>query len=375
MNTLTKLLTLKPREEAGSSTSRKYTFQCDFALFLLLRRHNEYEDYAYLFDFHDDLMVLNSSENPTEIDFYQIKSKDKGNWTIADLVKSGSDSDKQAQKLSIIGKLYYNKVIFPDSTRSLIFVSNAPFSFKGLKSNEDSTKKELIKANELDDAVLNKCLEKINAEHAISDSKDFESLAQFKVTKLSNKESSTHCLGELNRFIYNINPSNKINSQLAYNQIIGEIRRKTNTTVSGKTLTNISDLITLKGITKNQFLEYLSKAGLYKSVEEEWTNIKDQLNVSSLGAIERIKFQTAFREVSMRLINDVAKIPLRKLKDEIHAALLEGETTSQLSVRSNLMEIISFCESKLSPNTYDIYFVKCLIIKVLYEKYQDNGRF
>lgn len=71
------LLELKPREEVGSKTSSKYSFQHDLSLFILLENHDKLDDYVYLFDFHDDLVKLNSSVNPSAIDFFQIKTKKK----------------------------------------------------------------------------------------------------------------------------------------------------------------------------------------------------------------------------------------------------------------------------------------------------------
>lgn len=369
MNIADKLLSIKPREESGSKTSKKYSFQTDLSLFLLLRRHEQLEDYVYLFDFHDDLMILDSAESPTNIDFYQIKTKDKGNWTINDLLKSDKDKETKKDLLSILGKLYFNKLNFPDSTRSLNFITNASFSFKHLKSKEDSTKKVEIKATELDQDNLDKCFTKIREEHGINDSSDFETLTNFKVTKLSNADSNTHCLGELSSLVHKLNPDNKVNPQLAYYQIIGEVRRKGNSITSDQDFKDLGELIAVKGISKKQFLEYLEKAGLYKSVEDEWNEVKTQLELSGIKTIELLKYKSAFRDVNMKLISDVNKIPLKKLKSEIESLLVLCEEQNEINSQSSLKDIIETCQSKLAANIFDDYFVKSLIIKVVYEKF------
>jgi hypothetical protein len=140
MNLEQNILNLKPREESGSKTARKFTFQKDLSLFLLLTLHEKKEDYVFLFDFHEDLVVLDSSSKPDKMDFFQIKSKDSGNWTISSLTKS------EKNKLSILGKLYTNKLKFSHNTNSLNFISNAHFSFKKLNNGDDSLKKSFIKA-------------------------------------------------------------------------------------------------------------------------------------------------------------------------------------------------------------------------------------
>ncbi len=138
------LIEIKPREQSGSKTARKYNFQKNLSLFLLLKFHEKNDDYVFLFDYHDDLIILDSSINPKNMDFYQIKSKDSGNWTVNTLTKSSQN------KLSISGKLYLNKLNFHHTTRSLNFISNAKFSFKQLNSGEESLRRNHIKAAELE---------------------------------------------------------------------------------------------------------------------------------------------------------------------------------------------------------------------------------
>lgn len=83
----TKILSERPREESGSKTSRKYQFQKDLSLYILLKEHSNRDDYLFLFDFHEDLIISNSANTLKELECIQIKSKDKGNWTINDLTK------------------------------------------------------------------------------------------------------------------------------------------------------------------------------------------------------------------------------------------------------------------------------------------------
>lgn len=358
------ILKLKPREESGSKTARKYMFQNDWSLFLLMRNHEKLDDYVYLFDFHEDLVVLDSSDKPKNIDFYQIKSKDSGNWTVGSLTKSESG------KLSILGKLYLNKLNFPSETRNLFFVSNAKFSIKDLKSKDDSTSKSEIKISDFDDKNIKICQDKLQLEHTPNDCSDFTNYINFKVTKLSNTDSSTHCQGELTNLIHALNPEHKINPTLAYKQIYGEIQKRAKTTTSDKSLSTIQDLIEIKGISKAQFLNLLKNAGLYKSVEEEWNEVQTLLKENNIGPIELLKFRKSWRDVSMKLISDVDKIPLMNLKKEIENNFDESIKSGIINDNSSINDIWTNCEKNLSITIFDNYFIKCLIIKILYEKFQ-----
>ncbi|WP_375251914.1 dsDNA nuclease domain-containing protein, partial [Dokdonia donghaensis] len=263
----------------------------------MLTVHEKSDDYVFLFDFHDDLVVLDSETKPNKIDFYQIKSKDSGNWTVKALTK------KEKEKLSVTGKLYLNKINFTKNTNSLNFISNANFSFKQLTNGEESLKRSKIKVKELDKSIFKEFEDSIKNEHKLTNTL-FGELTSFHVTKLSNKDSSTHCLGELSKLINKINPENSINPELAYKQVFNEVSRQTENTFGDKSISNLDELIDIKGISKRQFIEFLEKAGLYKSVKQEWDEIKTSLEYCSIGHIELMKFKKYWRDVTATLIKD-----------------------------------------------------------------------
>lgn len=357
MSIETKILTKKPREESGPKTSRKYQFQKDLSLYVLLQEHSTREDYLFLFDFHEDLIISNSSNTLSGLECIQIKSKDKGNWTISDLTKQPKG------KNSIIGKLYHNKLVFEDAVKSLSFLSNGTFSFKKLKSGSESKSLTDIKANDLSDEDANRCENSILNEHSIKKS-EFGKIGQFKVTTLSNLKSSTHCVGELASLINSLNPSSNINSQLAYEQVFREITRRTNETVSDKTFRHISEILRIKGISKAQFIEFLNKAGLYKSVDEEWSDVKSSLEFDGIGHIELGKYKNSWRDMSARLIADSSSIPLRKLKNEISDILISQET----EIKSlKLLGLVNHIYPLIEDKNYGEYFTKCLIINQINE--------
>lgn len=352
-----KILTEKPREESGSKTSRKYQFQKDLSLYILIKEHSERDDYLFLFDFHEDLIISNSSTTLKDLECIQIKSKDSCNWTMNALTKQPKN------KNSIIGKLYQNRIVFEDVVKTLTFMSNGTFSFEKLTNGSDTKGLSHILATDLSKSDKDKCESSIKAEHSIPTT-DYENLGEFKVTTLSNSDSSTHCVGALAALINSLNPSSKINSQLAYEQVLREITRKTNETVGDKTFKHISDVFKVKGLSKQEFLEFLNKAGLYKSVEEEWTELKTSLELQGIGHIELLKYKKAWREMNARVIADTGSIPQRKLINEIDDAL-NNEMKNIKSLK--LLEIINHIYKLITNKGYDEYFTKCLIINRLHE--------
>jgi hypothetical protein len=168
--------------------------------------------------------------------------------------------------------------------------------------------------------------------------------------------------------INKINPENKINAELAYKQVINEVKIRTENTVGDKSFTDIGELIEIKGISKKQFLTFLEKAGLYKSVEQEWEEIKSSLQSCAIGHLELLKYRKFWRNVTVTLINDSNKIPLEQLRKQVQLSIENNIINGIITETSNLLEIINHCFSEISSAIYDDYFIKCLIIKELNEQ-------
>ena len=122
-----KIVTVKPREKAGSISGSRIEYQKDWSICKLIECHTTTSDYVIIFDWHEDLIVMDSEHSPQKVAFFQIKGKKSGNWTIGSLIKSETGKDGKLL-LSIIGKLYDCKTKFDLETTSLNFVSNARFN-------------------------------------------------------------------------------------------------------------------------------------------------------------------------------------------------------------------------------------------------------
>src|SRR5688572_16124063 len=86
MSLATDLVSKPPREKGA--TGGRYEFQTMWGLALLFQQHGTNDDYAIVFEFHDDIALLNRASNPTNVRFYQVKSKaTNGGWTLTALLK------------------------------------------------------------------------------------------------------------------------------------------------------------------------------------------------------------------------------------------------------------------------------------------------
>jgi Cap4 dsDNA endonuclease len=128
MSIRTQLLATGPREVSGPRTANRFDFQKDWALCEILARHlADTNDYCVILEFHDDVLVLDSSQNPGRADFFQIKTKRGKHWTLSELLER-EKGDGGEGSLSYLRKLYVNRLVVPVGEITLNFVSNASFN-------------------------------------------------------------------------------------------------------------------------------------------------------------------------------------------------------------------------------------------------------
>jgi len=173
------IINQKPREKAGSTSSSRFDYQKDWSLCQLLEYHNSESDYLFIFDYHEDLLILNSETNPDKISFYQIKGNKSTNWTTDRLIKSEKDKNGNPL-LSILGKLYECKNKFELETKSLNFVSNTRFNIK-LNNGLTGISKNEICIIEIADKDKKKIKDKLVNELSINNNPIFEDITFLKV--------------------------------------------------------------------------------------------------------------------------------------------------------------------------------------------------
>lgn len=255
MRSLDELASLKPRENAGASSSNRFEYQVNWGLHRLLQLEDEEErkkkesknednndeGYVMILDYHDDIVVCNSDSGKDYIDFYQIKTRKNSNWGIMNLCdkKEKKNDDKEesdesddkkydskqieksqndiTSKISIVAKLLQHTKDF-DKTRKLYFVTNAHINFIGNKPVCNFS--ELTKNNK------DKIKEKIKLQLGNVKDENFEKLI-FVQNEMSETRYKDTMLGELMNYLkekWEISTD----TDVVYKNLISLIRNKTN---------------------------------------------------------------------------------------------------------------------------------------------------
>ncbi len=81
MNAFDSIVSKKPRENAGPMAANRFAYQLDWGLGRLLELEESGMPYTVIFDYQDDILVLDSDNDPQYIDFYQVKTNmAAGGW-------------------------------------------------------------------------------------------------------------------------------------------------------------------------------------------------------------------------------------------------------------------------------------------------------
>lgn len=182
---------LEPRDKGGSIASNRLDYQKDWSLCKLLEVHESGRAYVFIFEHDDDLMIAEDSDEPQLIDFFQVKTKDSGNWKLAELLRR--HKSKTRASASYLGRLYANKIKYSTASKSLNFVSNAKFDLK--KTSKGGGLKQIeiclsdCQANDKD--AINSALK---IEHNLASDADVGDI-YLHVASLSLHDSQSHALG------------------------------------------------------------------------------------------------------------------------------------------------------------------------------------
>jgi hypothetical protein len=221
-----------PREAGGSRNSNRTDYQKDWALCHLLEIHDARSDYALVVERHDDVVVLDCPVDPKRADFYQIKTKDDGDWTRAKLLhveKSKADPAKKSieKKMSYLAKLYSNYLACPNCVITANFVSNARFAFT-LTNGEDGAVRTEICFSELSTADLAKILAKLKEEHGLTKEPDCAGFFFFRRSELGVNNHCVCAQGKVAEFLEKRQLGDAQSVLAFYRTLFEEIKRRTN---------------------------------------------------------------------------------------------------------------------------------------------------
>jgi len=286
-----KIINISQTEISGEDSDSAFAYQKNWAFSEMLKFQLKKQEYVFVFEYHDDILLFDS-ENPKKVTFIQVKKSEKKPWTINRLTNSESDS-KGNKKLSILGKLYKHKVDFKEETVNLKFVSNIHYNFNSKKIfvGEDllSTDKTAVQ-------------QKIKSELPELGNIDLDIL-HFEQSNLNFDGHDTHLLGEIEKFICNyFDESIEVRATALYKtlQIIGERSRN-----KSDRITCFDDLIRNKGFSNKEITKLLIEIENNSTNKISWDDLCIFLDEFSLNPFEKIQFKGTYEKLVIKRLKSL----------------------------------------------------------------------
>ncbi|EPW0601980.1 dsDNA nuclease domain-containing protein [Klebsiella pneumoniae] len=300
MNLADALIHVPQDERGGEIAIRGFEYQRCWAIDELLNRHKKNESYVFIPEYHDDVLILNSSESPTMATFAQVKTRDT-HWTITPLIKSDGEG-----KLSFISKLFKHKYDFSSYKTDLTFITNAVFKFFD---------KYEFNADELKVSEKDKILDAVKTQLPGFGSPDLSSL-KFKTSNLSLLDYDAHLLGKTVEYLEDTKSSEVINAMAFKRTLVDLFEKKTR--VSSREIKSFKELIDKKGISNELIAKLISEIKSLKTSFPDWEKISILLSVLHKDEFETLMLKIKYELflVNVKDINSIEYDFYRLLKQK-----------------------------------------------------------
>lgn len=344
-----------PRERAGSRTANAFDFQKNWALCLLLDCHENRSDYLIILDYHEDIVLFDEETNAKTAEFFQVKTNTNySDWTVKKI------TNKNKGEMTIIGKLYDNKMKFDLYTKSLNFVSNAKYKFELANNSIKSTDKDIICVEELDKDSIQTLITAIRQDHNLTNDPDFEKITFFKVTDLPITGHDTYTKGKLADFLDRLLPNKKCNPIPLYKTLFSEISRKTDFT---RSVSEQKGNLEEKAIGKKYFDKILNGISVKVDFTVAWTRIEQRLNSEDWNVVSIQKVRKNWEQIEIELL-DPENIAVKKIFDFFKSYItILIEKNPDISLTQLLEDTISQHSSEYLTKDY----LRALALAAFYE--------
>ena len=281
-----------PRERSGGPSANRVGYHHTWALCELLRLHAKGEDYVLIMEFHDDVLVVDSASSPTRADFYQVKTRRDGRWTIADLIRverskpgrkvrnrstAVTSETPAAQPQSIFGKLFDHVQRFGPKIRTLNLITNARFKLP-LSGPPPSVDRSELALVDLDCEAIEKVKGALQAELSLLAAPSVENVFML-VCGMGLTEHEKHGVGELAAFLEARRPGGRYAVQALYRTLADEIGRRAKNEWQPS---SFQELCRQRGICRGDVENLLVVVDGQRDPGEHLREVKEQLRTEGL---------------------------------------------------------------------------------------------
>lgn len=348
------LHSIAPRETAGAITGARYRFQTNLAIVELCELLEGSEnDFALLVEHLDDITIIEFEPDP-RFTFLQAKAKSTGSWTVQSLTKSAKEGSPPT---SIIGKLYSSAAVAGDETKSLVFMSNAPYSIKlanGKKCSSDAT--EVI-ANSVHADERKKIEDALELDFPSPREPDCIKLLKFRKTDLSHTDPDAYVIGRIAKVLEARGAHDGAVTAI-YKTLFHELTEKASNTDEHA---STDGLINSKGVKRKEFESVLDRSRSKKRFQNSRPLIDSDLKDAGYNSLQRARVFSACNSfIANRARGEFGE---SLLSDKLVDYLEENEGVSETC--GSILEIAELALAKVQDEldfASDTIFAAALVV-------------
>ncbi|ATY82082.1 TPA: DUF4297 domain-containing protein [Aeromonas veronii] len=287
------LVDIPQSERGGEIAQRGFDYQACWALSEMLEYELNGKNYVFIFEYHDDVLILDDHSTPQNLTFAQVKTNEN-HWTASSL--SNSTSKKP---ISIIGKLFVHYKNFIEYSPKLLFVTNASLNLCGSNGGKSS-----FRANEIKNEYQIKFKKAIKNQVKLDDSCIDLSVMKFIQSSLSLDDHIIHLKGKLCDFISRkYGDSSILNINALASLLDQECRKKSK--VKSADIIDFSDLIARKGFSSQDFNSVLEELNAINKTIPTWEMARQVFHDLHKTSIQLILLQANFSQICIEINQDV----------------------------------------------------------------------
>lgn len=353
------LVNIPQFERGGEIAQRGFDYQTCWALSQMLEYELNGKNYVFIFEYHDDVVIIDDEIAPQKLTFAQVKTREN-HWTAYSL----SCVTKQ-KPISIIGKLFLHQKNFAQYTPKLLFVTNASFNLC-----DESGGKTCFNASEVKNEHQLRFKKAIREQVDLDESKVDLATMEFIQSPLSLDDHITHLKGKLCNFI-----SKKFgnNTNLSINALTSLLEQECRNKSKAKSadIKTFSDLITKKGFSSKALNSALDSLNLDTSLRPDWENASSLFQSIGKNPIQLVILKSTFTQICIEIsqpINNPSTVYLN------HALNCHDKYSAYSNLKLYIENVIStvdtICpdhELTLSPRKKECIVIYSVIMKLFEE--------
>lgn len=343
------MIELAPDDNSGSSSSNRFAYQKNWALYKMLELEQLGRDYMIVMDYHEDVVIIDTSIKENNIDFFQVKTRKGDYWRPGELYEIILDS-KGKTKGSILGKILRHSIDF-SKARDFYFVTDSFLRPENYVKGKDFDNSK-IPFSKLTSDIQNSIKQKIKKELG-SLKRDVWQHFYISQQQLNIENYKDTIVGLIQKFIDKNLPKAEISSSTLYDSLYSEIESVQD--YEGY-ISEEKVLSERKSFKHSDFKVYIEKLARFNSYDTQCDRVIDKF--LPLAGDE----MTMVREIQFKQI----------LRSKIKALLYDYNNAEFLQLTSFITRMVSdFNDTELvSYNNSNYWAISKLLLDRLREKFE-----